>query len=129
MIGDCYFLNQDYEVAAQFYWNVLSNLSTFNLDSGWEADLWLRFVSAKSRSGDLEGVGTLIKQASLFERISQDSYWSIEWNLIIGLKKHLKQNLKLKKLALEYDIPIYTVNHASVFQLTRLLQFVIDQKL
>ena len=50
-------------------------------------------------------------------------------SLIIGLKKHLKQNLKLKKLALEYDIPIYTVNHASVFQLTRLLQFVIDQKL
>ena len=50
-------------------------------------------------------------------------------SLIIGLKKHLKQNLKLKKLALEYNIPIYTVNHASVFQVTRLLQFVIDQKL
>ena len=98
MIGDCYFLNQDYEVAAQFYWNVLSNLSTFNLDSGWEADLWLRFVTAKSRSGDLEGVGTLIKQASLFERISKDSYWSIEWNLIIGLKNQGEYSLATERL-------------------------------
>jgi len=50
-------------------------------------------------------------------------------SLVIGLKKHLKQNLKLKKLALQYDIPIYTVNRGSVYQLTKLIQFLIQQKL
>ena len=50
-------------------------------------------------------------------------------SLIIGLKKHLKQNIKLKKLALQYSIPIYTVNRGSVYQLTKLIQFILYQKL
>ncbi len=50
-------------------------------------------------------------------------------SLVIGLKKHLKQNIKLKKLALQYDIPIYTVNRGSVYQLTKLIQFLVQQKL
>jgi len=50
-------------------------------------------------------------------------------SLVIGLKKHLKQNLKLKKLALQYNIPIYTVNGGSVYQLTKLIQFLFHQKL
>ena len=49
--------------------------------------------------------------------------------LIIGLKKHLKQNIKFKKLALQYDIPIYTVNRGSVYQLTKLIQFILYQKI
>ena len=50
-------------------------------------------------------------------------------SLIIGLKKHLKQNIKLKKLALQYSIPIYTVNRGSVYQLTKLIQFILYQKI
>jgi hypothetical protein len=42
--------------------------------------------------------------------------------IIIGLKKHLKQNLKLKKFALQKNIPIYTVNRGSVYQITKLLK-------
>lgn len=45
--------------------------------------------------------------------------------IIIGLKKHLKQNLKLKKLAKQRNIPIYTVNRNSVYQVTKLLQSLI----
>ena len=45
--------------------------------------------------------------------------------IIIGLKKHLKQNLKLKKLAKQRNIPIYTVNQSSVYQVTKLLQSLI----
>ncbi len=44
--------------------------------------------------------------------------------IIIGLKKHLQQNLKLKKFASQRNIPIYTVNRASVYQLTKLLESV-----
>ena len=43
-------------------------------------------------------------------------------NVIIGLKKHLKQNFKLKKLTAQKNILIYTVNRGSVYQITKLLQ-------
>ena len=43
-------------------------------------------------------------------------------SLIVGLKKHLKQNLKLKKLAKQKNIPIYIVNRASVYQVIKLFQ-------
>jgi stage III sporulation protein SpoIIIAA len=49
--------------------------------------------------------------------------------LIIGFKKHLKQNLKVKKLAAQKNIPIYTVNRRSVYQLTKLIQFLLSQKI
>lgn len=42
-------------------------------------------------------------------------------NFIIGLKKHLKENLKLKKLAEQKNIPIYAINKASVYQISKIL--------
>ena len=45
-------------------------------------------------------------------------------NLIIGLKKHLKQNLKLKKLAEQKNVPIYTLNQVSLYQVTRLIKHI-----
>ena len=45
-------------------------------------------------------------------------------NLIIGLKKHLKQNLKLTNLAKQKNIPIYTLNHVNLYQVTKLVQFI-----
>ena len=45
-------------------------------------------------------------------------------NLIIGLKKHLRQNLKLKNLAKQKNIPIYTVNQLSFYQVSKLIQFI-----
>jgi stage III sporulation protein SpoIIIAA len=44
-------------------------------------------------------------------------------NLIIGLKKHLKQNFKLVNLANQKDIPIYWLNHISFYQVSKLVQF------
>ena len=45
-------------------------------------------------------------------------------SLIIGLRKHLNQNLKLQKLADQKNIPIYGVNRSSIYQITKLLQFI-----
>jgi hypothetical protein len=45
-------------------------------------------------------------------------------SLIIGLKKHLKQNFKLKNLAKQKNIPIYTLNQLSFYQLTKLVKFI-----
>ena len=43
--------------------------------------------------------------------------------LIIGLKKHLRQNSKLIKLAKQKNIPIYTFNQISFYQFSKLIQF------
>jgi stage III sporulation protein SpoIIIAA len=45
-------------------------------------------------------------------------------SLIIGLKKHLKQNLKLKNLAKQKNIPIYTLNQINLYQVTKLVKFI-----
>lgn len=47
-------------------------------------------------------------------------------NLIVGLKKHLRQNFRLKNLATKQNIPIYTINQRSIYQIMRLLQFLIS---
>ena len=44
-------------------------------------------------------------------------------NLIIGLKKHLKQNFKLITLAKQKNIPIYSLNQVSFYQVSKLIQF------
>ena len=44
-------------------------------------------------------------------------------SLVIGLKKHLKQNFKLITLAKQKNIPIYTVNQVSFYQVSKLIQF------
>ena len=47
-------------------------------------------------------------------------------NLIIGFKKHLKQNFQLMKLAKQKNIPIYGLTQISLYQIRKLFQFIID---
>jgi stage III sporulation protein SpoIIIAA len=44
-------------------------------------------------------------------------------NLIIGLKKHLQQNFKLINIAKQKNIPIYTLNQISFYQVSKLIRF------
>lgn len=46
-------------------------------------------------------------------------------NIIIGLKNHLQQNLKLKELAKKKKIPIYSFNQLSLYQLTKFIKFIL----
>ena len=43
-------------------------------------------------------------------------------SLIIGLKRQLRQNFKLKKLANKKKIPIYTINQVTIYELTKLFK-------
>ena len=43
-------------------------------------------------------------------------------SLILGLKKHLKQNFKLIKLAKQKNIPIYGLNNVSLYQIIKIIQ-------
>ena len=44
---------------------------------------------------------------------------------IIGLKKHLKQNIQLKKIAKKQNIPVFNLNRSSIYQLVKLFQSLI----
>lgn len=44
-------------------------------------------------------------------------------SVIIGLKKHLKQNFKLTNLAKQKNIPIYSLNQVSFYQVSKLITF------
>lgn len=44
-------------------------------------------------------------------------------SLIIGLKKHLRQNFKLTNLAKQKNIPVYSLNQISFYQMSKLIQF------
>ena len=45
-------------------------------------------------------------------------------SLILGLKKHLKQNFKLINSAKQKNIPIYALNQLSFYQLTKIIQLI-----
>jgi stage III sporulation protein SpoIIIAA len=45
-------------------------------------------------------------------------------SLIIGLKRHLQQNPKLQQIAKQKNIPIYGVNRSSIYQIAKLIQFI-----
>jgi stage III sporulation protein SpoIIIAA len=45
-------------------------------------------------------------------------------HIIIGLKNHLQQNSKLKELAKQKKIPIYSFNQLSIYQLTKFIKFI-----
>ena len=42
-------------------------------------------------------------------------------SLIIGLKRHVKQNNQLQRLSKQYQIPIYIINQTSVYQIFKIL--------
>ncbi len=43
-------------------------------------------------------------------------------SLIIGLKKHLKQNFKLTHLVKQKNIPIYALNQINIYQITKFME-------
>lgn len=45
-------------------------------------------------------------------------------SLIIGFKKHLRQNFKLKELSERKKIPIYSLNQISIYQLTKFIKII-----
>ena len=47
-------------------------------------------------------------------------------NFIIGLKKSLHQNLSLQKTAKQKKIPIYAIKSGSIYQVAKLIQFVMS---
>ncbi len=47
-------------------------------------------------------------------------------SLIIGLKKHLRQNFRIKQLAKQKNIPIYSVTQLSLYQFIKLIKKLVE---
>ena len=48
-----------------------------------------------------------------------------EATIILGLQKHLKENIKLNTFATKNKIPIYSVNNSTVPQITQIIYSVV----
>ncbi len=97
LMGDCYFLNEDFSVAADYYSDLLTQQSELSQLS--KGDLWLRYIVAKMQLGELESVLERFNQASASSEISVDSYCKIEWNLALGLKNSGQVSKAINRLS------------------------------
>jgi stage III sporulation protein SpoIIIAA len=121
----------------QTYQNsVLKNRNNFNksneiIDKSWilinqpKAKNFLKLRSKKLVIYPYSLSNNLLKEVLLKMKINFTLTNDIKQaSLIIGLKKHLKQNLKLKNLAKQKNIPIYSLNQLSFYQLTKLINLI-----
>jgi tetratricopeptide (TPR) repeat protein len=97
-IGDCYFLNKDYENAADFY--QASNRS----DRALSKELFLRIVTAEVRSGDLEAALRFLDitytEPSYYDTLVR---WQAEWNVAQALQSQGKVHVARDRLRLLFE--------------------------
>ena len=91
LVGDCYFLNDDFEVAAEFY-NSALNKGAWGDDEN-KGQLWFRLVASKIRAELLtEDLIASVENAFLSKEISFDIYLKIQWNIALNYRKYGKYN-------------------------------------
>ncbi len=77
LIGDCYFLNEDYANAVDFYRSADKQSS----EAKTRADLFLRLVVSEMRAGDLKRAISFVDEADFSGSIRQADRWMAEWNI------------------------------------------------
>jgi hypothetical protein len=82
LIGDCYFLNNDYRNAVDFY--QAARYKGVGVDH--DGALFLRLVTAEVRGGQIEAALQLIDEADFSGSISVEDRWRAEWNVALALQ-------------------------------------------
>lgn len=109
----------------------LIQTSHFSINKSWG----VRNVSTGIYSGDLKQKKLVLYIYSLSYNLIREAVSKLgisiiitkeikQASLIIGLKSHLQQNQKLQALAKKKNIPIYKVTRKSVYQVVKLIQFI-----
>jgi len=113
-----------------------TNSSVKKMESVQISKSWnVRNMNNDINSGDLKQKKLILYIYSLSYNLIQEALSKLgmsvivtkeikQASLIIGLKSHLQQNQKLQKLARKKNIPIYKVNRNSVYQVVKLIQFI-----
>ena len=91
LIGNCYFLNDDFEVAAEFYMTALAEEGLLYEET--KGELWFRLVTAKIRADLLtEDLIESLEKAFLSKEISFDTYLKVQWNIALYYRESGKYN-------------------------------------
>ena len=116
--------------------SLLKNPKKFNDSSLGFQKNWFRINQVKNdKSVKLKSKKFIIYSYSLSNNLLKEVIAKMEFkfvltneiqkaSLIIGLKKHLKTNLNLINLAKQKNIPIYSINKVSFYQISKLIQFI-----
>jgi len=115
--------------------SLFNNLNSLNSSSSVSNKNWSSINKAKDdKSLKLQSKKLVIYPYSLSNNLLKEVLLKMGFkfvltneirkaSLIIGLKKHLKQNFKLTTLARQKNIPIYSINQVSFYQISKLIQF------
>ena len=91
LIGNCYFLNDDFEVAAEFYMAALGEGGLWYEET--KGELWFRLVTAKIRADLLtEDLIESLEKAFLAKEIPFDTYLKVQWNIALHYRESGKYN-------------------------------------
>ena len=111
LIGNCYFLNDDFEVAAEFYMAALTERGIWYKET--KGQLWFRLVTAKIRADLLtEELVESVENAFIAKEIPFKTYLKIQWNIALHYRKSGEYNeaVTLINNALErfnaYNVPV-----------------------
>lgn len=107
----CLFLNNQYYLS-EYNWSYLNRPKQYKLIKLKSKILVIYCYSLSNNL--LKEV--LLKMGIKFELTNEINKAS----MIIGLKKHIRKNFNLTKLANKFNIPIYSINYVNYYQLIRL---------
>ena len=86
LIGNLYFLNDDFEVAAEFYMAALAQEGIWHEEM--RGELWFRLVTSKIKADLLtEGLIESLEKAFLAKDIPFESYLKIQWNIALYFRE------------------------------------------
>lgn len=81
LVGDCFYLNEDYENAAEVYESVIKD------ESVGKGPVVYQLVLSKIKCGDMEGARIVLDRYRGDKEVERINVWRGEWNYISQLKK------------------------------------------
>ena len=99
LVGDCYFLNEDYANAVDFY-----RAARFReVGTDPDGDLFLRLVTAAVRAGQIEAALQTIDETDFSGSVAVADRWRAEWNVAQALQARgrLEEALERVRLLVE----------------------------
>ncbi len=96
LIGDCYFLNRDYNNAVDFYQAAYAR----SIDGAEDEGLFLRLITAEVRAGQLESAMQHIDEADFSGKVTISDRWRAEWNVVHALKSKGQLEVALARVSL-----------------------------
>ena len=94
LVADCYFLNEDYELASDMYGSALKEAAS-HLPLG---PIFFQQVLSDLKAGNIELAQEHLDANSSLPDLDPLSRWRAEWNLVSAMQKHGKKQVAFKRI-------------------------------